>query len=106
MDPSCKLKWDVSPLPTVSSTFSNVPLSEGFLMVDVSQESFSMTGEGMLNELNVKALTAEGNSIIIVTIHVEEESFILVIHGSNIQGLWNCEVSKLDYAEAKPQING
>ena len=58
----------------------------------------------MLNELNVKALMAEGNSIIIVTIHVEEESFILVIRGSNIQGLWNCVVLKPDYAKAKPQI--
>jgi hypothetical protein len=46
---------------------------------------------------------AAGNSIIIVTI--EEESFILVIRGSNIQGLWNCEVLKTDYAKHHP-FNG
>jgi hypothetical protein len=40
---------------------------------------------------------AAGNKIIIVTI--EEESFILAIRGSNIQGLWNCEVLKMDYAK-------
>jgi hypothetical protein len=62
-----------------------------------------MMGEGMLNELNVKALMLAGNSIIIVMIH-EEESSILVICGSNIQGLWNSEVLKMDYAKAKPQM--
>jgi hypothetical protein len=31
--------------------------------------------------------------------------FILVIRGSNIQGLWNCEVFKMDYAKHHP-FNG